>query len=105
MLAISEVEVEYVGANAHATLAWEGINALDAAVLAYNNISALRQQVNPSHRIHGIIQGSEDWVCNSESSSHWIISLSAIHSACMVEKTRDPISDESSPQSFRPRLD
>ena len=66
MLAISEVEVEYVGANAHATLAWEGINALDAAVLAYNNISALRQQVNPSHRIHGIIQGSEDWVCNSK---------------------------------------
>lgn len=76
MLAISEVEVEYVGANAHATLAWEGINALDAAVLAYNNISALRQQVQPSHRIHGIIQGSEDWVCNSWSFSSSSLSLS-----------------------------
>jgi len=31
--------------RAHVTLSlWEGRNALDAAVLGYNNISALRQQ-------------------------------------------------------------
>lgn len=45
--------------RAHAALApWEGRNALDAAVLAYTNISALRQQLNPTHRVHGIIQGT-----------------------------------------------
>lgn len=43
---------------------WEGVNALDAAVLAYNNISAMRQQVHPESRIHGIILGSQEWVCN-----------------------------------------
>ena len=49
--------------SAHAAGApWEGINALDAAVLAYSNISALRQQVHPDSRIHGIIKGSEEWV-------------------------------------------
>jgi len=41
--------------SAHAALSpWEGQNALDAAVLAYTNISLLRQQVKPSHRIHGV---------------------------------------------------
>lgn len=65
MLAVSECDVEFFGHNAHAAGApWEGVNALDAAVLAYSNISALRQQVHPDSRIHGIIKGSEEWVCN-----------------------------------------
>ncbi|CAG8519463.1 25963_t:CDS:2 [Gigaspora rosea] len=34
---------------------WEGINALDAIVLAYNNIGLLRQQNLPTNRVHGII--------------------------------------------------
>ncbi|KAK4700007.1 Xaa-Arg dipeptidase, partial [Phenoliferia sp. Uapishka_3] len=63
-LAIAECIVEYVGHTAHAAAApWEAINAQDAAVLAYNNISALRQQVHPTHRIHGIII-NENWVQN-----------------------------------------
>lgn len=50
--------------SAHAALSpWEGTNAQDAAVLAYNNISALRQQIRPTHRVHGIIQGNE-WATN-----------------------------------------
>lgn len=50
--------------RAHAALSpWEGTNALDAAVLAYNNISALRQQLRPTHRVHGIIEG-KDWAPN-----------------------------------------
>ncbi|KAG2122010.1 hypothetical protein BD769DRAFT_1360796, partial [Suillus cothurnatus] len=32
-------------------------NALDAAVLAYNNVSLLRQQIKPTHRVHGIFEG------------------------------------------------
>ncbi|KAI1994220.1 hypothetical protein LOZ54_001064 [Ophidiomyces ophidiicola] len=34
---------------------YEGINALDAVVAAYNNISMLRQQIRPEERIHGTI--------------------------------------------------
>ncbi|KAJ9150388.1 Peptidase M20 domain-containing protein 2 [Pleurostoma richardsiae] len=55
-LAISGFKVTFHGKAAHAALApWEGINALDAAVAGYNNISVLRQQVRPDERIHGII--------------------------------------------------
>jgi len=47
---------EFHGKNAHASAnPWDGINALDALVLAYNNISALRQQMQPSERVHGCI--------------------------------------------------
>ncbi|EMD37091.1 hypothetical protein CERSUDRAFT_106098 [Gelatoporia subvermispora B] len=50
---------------AHAALSpWEGQNALDAAVLAYTNISVLRQQLKPSHRVHGIFEG-KNWTPNS----------------------------------------
>ncbi|KAI8452106.1 hypothetical protein BY996DRAFT_7248504 [Phakopsora pachyrhizi] len=65
MLAITQIKVEYFGKTAHAAGApWEAINALDAAVSAYNNISVLRQQIHPTQRVHGIIQGSEKWVQN-----------------------------------------
>lgn len=51
--------------RAHAALSpWEGQNALDAAVLAYNNIALLRQQVKPTHRVHGVFKG-KDWAANS----------------------------------------
>lgn len=56
-LAISGFKVTFRGKAAHAALApWEGINALDAAVAGYSSISALRQQIRPDERIHGIIQ-------------------------------------------------
>lgn len=46
--------VKYYGKASHAAAyPWEGVNALDAAVLAYNNISVLRQQLKPDWRIHG----------------------------------------------------
>ena len=51
--------------RAHAALSpWEGQNALDAAVLAYNNIALLRQQVRPTHRVHGVFKG-KDLAANS----------------------------------------
>ncbi|KAJ7056988.1 hypothetical protein C8F01DRAFT_1152972 [Mycena amicta] len=63
-LALERIQVEYFGHTAHAALSpWEGKNALDAAVLGYNNISALRQQLRPTHRVHGIFEG-RDWVPN-----------------------------------------
>uniref|UniRef100_A0A3P9HRU6 Peptidase M20 domain-containing protein 2 n=1 Tax=Oryzias latipes TaxID=8090 RepID=A0A3P9HRU6_ORYLA len=54
---ISVVTVKYHGKASHASAyPWEGVNALDAAVLAYNNLSALRQQLKPEWRLHGIIK-------------------------------------------------
>jgi amidohydrolase len=56
-LAISGFRVTFRGKPAHATLApWEGVNALDAAVAAYNSVAVLRQQVRPDERIHLIIK-------------------------------------------------
>ena len=54
--AIAELKVTYTGKAAHAAaFPWKGVNALDAAVLAYNSISVLRQQMKPKWSVHGII--------------------------------------------------
>jgi metal-dependent amidase/aminoacylase/carboxypeptidase family protein len=46
----------YKGLSAHAGASpWEGVNALDALVSAYVNVSMLRQQIKPTERIHGAI--------------------------------------------------
>lgn len=46
--------VRYTGKAAHAAaFPWEGLNALDAAVLCYQGVSCLRQQIRPTWRIHG----------------------------------------------------
>lgn len=56
-MSITDVTVKYHGKASHAAAyPWEGVNALDAAVLAYNNLSALRQQIKPDWRLHGIIK-------------------------------------------------
>ncbi|KAK2927802.1 Amidohydrolase [Fusarium oxysporum f. sp. vasinfectum] len=47
---------QFRGTSAHASgNPWDGINALDALVASYNNISMLRQQIKPDERIHGCI--------------------------------------------------
>ncbi|XP_042359900.1 peptidase M20 domain-containing protein 2-like [Plectropomus leopardus] len=52
-----DVTIKYRGKACHASAyPWEGVNALDAAVLCYNNLSALRQQMKPDWRVHGIIK-------------------------------------------------
>src|SRR2546421_478761 len=56
LLGIVRVGFEFTGKAAHAAAdPWEGVNALDAAIQTYNNVSMLRQQVRPDSRIHGII--------------------------------------------------
>lgn len=52
-----DMTVKYYGKASHAAAyPWEGVNALDAAVLAYTNLSVLRQQMKPTWRAHGIIK-------------------------------------------------
>jgi len=54
-------KVEFFGEAAHASVSPDrGVNALDAMVAAYNNISMLRQQIRPDARIHGIITHGGD---------------------------------------------
>jgi amidohydrolase len=56
-------EVSFRGQAAHAAAdPHHGLNALDAVVLTYNSISALRQQVKPDARIHCIITHGGDAV-------------------------------------------
>ncbi|KAG0208919.1 hypothetical protein BGX28_000238 [Mortierella sp. GBA30] len=56
-LALDTVDVEFFGKASHASASpWEGINALDAAVLSYSNIGLMRQQMQPTQRVHGIIK-------------------------------------------------
>src|SRR5210317_194320 len=56
MVAVKQIDVEFIGKAAHASGSpYIGKNALDAQILAYNSISALRQQLLPTEKIHGII--------------------------------------------------
>lgn len=55
-LAVDPVDIEFWGKSAHAGLSPElGINALDALILTYNGINALRQHLTSDVKIHGII--------------------------------------------------
>jgi amidohydrolase len=57
-----QLKVSFTGESAHAgNTPWHGKNALDAVVSSYVNISLLRQQIQPTERIHGVIRngGSE----------------------------------------------
>jgi amidohydrolase len=55
-LSVAHIEVEFTGKESHAAFAPQlGINALDAAVQAYVNISTLRQALYPTDKIHGVI--------------------------------------------------
>ncbi|XP_053699573.1 peptidase M20 domain-containing protein 2-like [Synchiropus splendidus] len=57
LVAERDVSIRYHGKESHASgYPWNGINALDAAVLCYNNLSVLRQQMKPDWRLHGIIK-------------------------------------------------
>jgi len=55
-ICMAEVEARYRGTAAHASAMPErGVNALDALVIAYQAIGALRQHISRDERLHGII--------------------------------------------------
>ncbi|HEY7362893.1 MAG TPA: M20 family metallopeptidase [Methylomirabilota bacterium] len=56
LLGIVRVGFEFTGKAAHAAAyPWDGVNALDAVIQTFNNVSMLRQQIRPDARIHGIV--------------------------------------------------
>lgn len=55
-LAMASLKVSFKGKAAHAAATpHQGLNALDAVILSFNAIGALRQQIKSEARIHGII--------------------------------------------------
>ena len=61
VIAIHQLFIEYHGEAAHAAaFPFKGRNALDAAVLGYNAVAALRQHIRPDERIHGIFTHAGD---------------------------------------------
>ena len=55
-LANDLLEVTFHGRASHASSSpWKGVNALDALVLGYNGIAALRQHIRSDEKVHGII--------------------------------------------------
>jgi len=56
VLAIGGIDFNFYGKAAHAASQPEsGVNALDAVILLFNNINAMRQQLRSDARVHGII--------------------------------------------------
>jgi amidohydrolase len=87
-IAIQEVEVAFHGKAAHAAAApWEGRNALDAAVLGYMNVAALRQHIRPNERIHGIFLkgGDKPNIVPAEALMDWYIRSGTIESLAPLQ--------------------
>ncbi len=76
ILAVRHISVEYRGKDAHAAFAPQvGINALDAFVQAYVNISTLRQSLYPTDKVHGIVThgGDAPNIIPSRTTSSWYV--------------------------------
>ena len=75
-ISVQELYVDYHGIAAHAAAAPHvGRNALDAAVLGYMNVAALRQHILPNERIHGIFTkaGDKANIVPAEAAMTWMV--------------------------------
>jgi amidohydrolase len=75
-LAVRQLFADYEGVASHASAApHEGRNALDAAVLGYVNVAALRQHIRPTERIHGIFTkaGDKPNIVPATAQAHWFV--------------------------------
>jgi amidohydrolase len=55
-LGLMKAKVEYFGKAAHASSwPWRGVNALNAVIGLFNALDAMRQQIRPDARVHGVI--------------------------------------------------
>src|SRR5689334_14120524 len=80
-IAVQQIWVTYSGEAAHAAaFPWKGRNALDAAVLGYMNVAALRQHIRADERIHGIFTeaGDKPNIVPARASTEWMVRSSSI---------------------------
>ncbi|EFY84676.1 hypothetical protein J3459_017454 [Metarhizium acridum] len=76
LIACKGTLVEFKGRTAHAAgEPWKGVNALDGAVAAYNNVSLLRQQMHTEDRVHGIFEvgGAAPNVIPDYTRMNWLV--------------------------------
>ncbi len=88
-LAIHQLRVDYTGVAAHAAaFPHEGRNALDAAVLGYSNVAALRQHIRPEERIHGVFleAGDKPNIVPAHTSAHWYIRAGTLAALAELEQ-------------------
>ncbi len=90
VLACESVDITYRGVASHAAAnPQEGRNALDAAVLGYNAVAALRQHIATDERIHGIFTqaGDKPNIVPSQAASQWYVRSTTTESlACLKER-------------------
>ncbi len=82
-IALQQLVVEYHGTEAHAAAAPHmGRNALDAAVLGYMGVAALRQHIRPTERVHGIftVAGEKPNIVPREAATEWYVRSDTIGS-------------------------
>ncbi len=75
-LAVTHIDIDFHGKEAHASASPQiGVNALDAAVQAYVNVSTLRQAFYATDRVHGIITygGGAPNVIPAHTSMSWYV--------------------------------
>ena len=75
-IAVQQLRITWNGKAAHAAAhPWDGRNALDAAVLGYMNVAALRQHIRPDERIHGVFTdgGDKPNIVPATAAMHWFI--------------------------------
>ena len=75
-VAVHRLTARYQGRAAHAAAAPEaGRNALDAAVLGYNAIAALRQHIRDDERIHGVFTdgGAKPNIVPATAAAEWYV--------------------------------
>jgi amidohydrolase len=82
-IALQQLVMEYSGRASHAAAAPQhGRNALDAAVLGYMAVAALRQHILPTERVHGIFVrgGDKPNIVPSDAATEWYIRSDTISS-------------------------
>ena len=91
-IASHKFRVEYRGRQAHAGgEPWNGVNALDAAVACYNQVSMLRQAMRPNERVHGVIEdgGTVPNVIPAYSRMNWYVRAPDMaHADKLLEKVK-----------------
>jgi len=76
VIACVQLEVDYHGTAAHAAaFPHQGRNALDAAVLGYQGVAALRQHIAPGERVHGVFThgGAKANIVPDHTAMHWMV--------------------------------
>ena len=88
-LAAVTYEVEWFGEAAHASAyPHQGRNALDAAVLGYMNVAALRQHITSTDRIHGIFRegGERPNIVPEHTRMEWMVRSARRNSLVPLEE-------------------